>query len=82
MLIARIENATRVVGKSQGYLGLPIRDEVVIDPTTDEKTPVMVTAWEPSIEEIEALRQGAKIHLTLYGYMHPPVRIDVGPIPE
>ena len=28
MLIARIPNATRVLGKSQGYLGLPIRDDL------------------------------------------------------
>ena len=28
MLIARIPNATRTIGKSQGYLGLPLRDEL------------------------------------------------------
>jgi hypothetical protein len=29
MHIGRIEGTTRVVGKSQGYLGLPIRDVVI-----------------------------------------------------
>lgn len=30
MIIARIEGANRVCGKSQGYMGLPVRDELVM----------------------------------------------------
>lgn len=29
MQIGRITGATRVLGKSQGYMGLPLRDEMV-----------------------------------------------------
>ena len=29
MQIGRILNATRVLGKSQGYMGLPLRDEII-----------------------------------------------------
>jgi len=44
--IARIENATRVIGKSQGYYGLPVRDEL--------------RAREPSLmETVKAARQWA-----------------------
>lgn len=48
MHIGRIEGATRVLGKSQGYLGLPIRDEVVNCTVGGEGTPAMVTAWLPT----------------------------------
>lgn len=29
MQIGRVEGCTRVLGKSQGYLGLPVRDETI-----------------------------------------------------
>jgi hypothetical protein len=29
MMVARIEGATRHIGESQGYDGLPVRDQVV-----------------------------------------------------
>ena len=29
MMIAHIEGATRICGKAQGYLGLPLRDELI-----------------------------------------------------
>src|SRR3546814_14399795 len=44
MLIARIEGATRIVGRSQGYHGLPLRDEMVACPVNGPATPCMVTA--------------------------------------
>lgn len=36
MLIAAIEGVTRIIGKSQGYLGLPLRDEVMNCAVTGE----------------------------------------------
>lgn len=48
MIIARIHNATRVIGQRQGYLGLPLRDEIRNTTVDGEHTPVMVTAWEPT----------------------------------
>ncbi|MBA9070250.1 hypothetical protein FHR71_004016 [Methylobacterium sp. RAS18] len=48
MQIGRIEGCTRVLGKSQGYLGLPIRDEVITCTVGGPKTPAMTTAWLPT----------------------------------
>lgn len=73
MLINAIEGATRRIGKSQGYKGLPIRDFVYGD-----GTPAMMTSWQPTPKEIEALVNGAPIYLTLLGSAHPPVLIEVG----
>jgi hypothetical protein len=87
MLINRIEGATRVVGKAQGYLGLPIRDEVaeirdiVIDCTVNGRTPAMVTAWEPTPKELAALNAGASVHVRILGNLPPPMMVEVGPIP-
>ncbi len=81
MQIGRVENATRVVGKTQGYLGLPIRDEVQ-NCSVGGRVPLMVTAWYPTMEELQALIDGAPIHLNLQGTQHPPVNISVGETPE
>lgn len=72
MIIARIEGATRVLGQSQGFLGLPIRDEVVGD------APCMVSAWEPTPEEIKRLNAGEKVYLSVMGSSHPPVMLGIG----
>ena len=79
MIIGRIPNATRVLGKSQGYLGLPLRDEVR-NTTVDGETPVMVTAWEPTPDELERLNKGASVHLVVVGTQHPPVMLEVGAV--
>lgn len=78
MMIARISGATRVLGKSQGYLGLPLRDEVRNTTVDGPATHVMVTAWEPTPDELERIAKGAKIHLVVVGTRHPPVRMEVG----
>jgi hypothetical protein len=38
----------------------------------------MVTAWEPTPEELVRLNQGACIHLVVLGSVHPPVMLEVG----
>lgn len=81
MLIARIENATRVLGKSQGFLGLPVRDEIIAERVLGDEVPSMVTAWEPTPDELVRLNAGAKIMLRLIGTQHPPVMVEVGPCP-
>lgn len=81
MIIARIEGATRVVGKSQGYLGLPIRDEIILEAVNGPATTSMVTAWEPIPEEIERLRAGSCVHVRILGDIHPPILVTVGPVP-
>jgi hypothetical protein len=82
MQIGRIDRCTRVLGKSQGYLGLPIRDEVITCSVGGEGTPCMVTAWFPTPDEIERINAGAPIHLRIVGTGHPPVMLNVGDVPS
>jgi hypothetical protein len=77
MLISRIEHATRVIGKSQGFFGLPIRDDLISERVLGDSVPCMTTAWEPTPEELEALNAGAKVHLRIIGTKHPPVMVEV-----
>jgi hypothetical protein len=83
MHVGRINNATRVLGApkdwnrdANGPCGnLPIRDEA----TT--AGPGMTSAWFPTPEEIERIKDGAPIYLTVLGSVHPPVDVSVGPRP-
>lgn len=78
MLISRIARTSRVLGKSQGYLGLPVRDEVIHDAATGQLVGAMTTAWEPTPAEVAAIRQGARVYLRLFGTAHPPTMIWAG----
>jgi hypothetical protein len=75
MQIGRVENATRVLGKSQGYIGIPVRDEAV------DGVPCMVTSWHPTPRELAALNAGAPVHVKILGTDHPPILVEVGQIP-
>lgn len=70
-----------MLGKSQGYLGLPVRDAVENTTVDGPQTPVMQTAWEPTPDEMDRLSRGARVILTLVGTGHPPVRLEVGEAP-
>lgn len=87
--ILRINGATRTLGKSQGYIGLPLRDEVLLgigtlrddlflDGTRNKLVPSMTTAWELTPDEIRRHIDGAPLMLRLLGNMHPPVMLYVG----
>lgn len=80
MMIAMIEGCTRVCGKSQGYLGLPVRD-VIINDKVNGITRAMETAWTPTPDELERLNKGANVILRILGTSPPPQLIEVGPIP-
>jgi hypothetical protein len=82
MEIGRIKGFNRVIGKSQGYYGLPVRDEFQNDTVTGPNTPVMVTAWFPTPDELVALNAGAPVHLRIVGQGHPPVMLGVGEVPD
>lgn len=82
MIIGVIEGATRRIGKSQGFLGLLLRDIEIDCPVYGPNTPAMVTAWEPTPDELAALNAGAKIHVCIYGTTHPPINLSVGEEPE
>jgi hypothetical protein len=77
MQIGMIEGATRVIGKSQGYMGLPLKDFVYQD-----GTPAMESVWFPTPKELEALALGAPVVLQVLGTGHPPVSLSVGNPPE
>jgi len=81
MHIGIVEGCTRVIGKSQGYHGLPLRDELIHCSVNGINTPAMITAWFPTPEELAALNAGAPVHLRILGVQHPPVMIEAGPVP-
>lgn len=81
MEIGRIRGCTRVIGKAQGYYGLPIRDIVINDTVTGPETPAMETAWFPSPDELAAISAGAPIILRVCGNGHPPVMLYTGEVP-
>lgn len=71
MEIAQIKGATRVLGVSQGYRGLPIVDTVFGD------SPAMVSEWVPSDEERASIAGGKNIFLSVLGTSHPPVLLAI-----
>lgn len=81
MQIGRISGATRVLGQSQGYLGLPLRDVMVNSTVDGPETPAMETAWFPTPDEIVRINAGAPVILCVLGTAHPPVMISVGEVP-
>ena len=80
MIVAMIEGATRYIGKQQGFMGLPLRDEAVVERSMG-LTPTMLTAWTPTPHELAALNAGANVHIRLFGVNHPPIAVGVGPLP-
>lgn len=82
MQIGMIEGHTRIIGKSQGYLGLPLRDIRIPCTVNGPATPAMETAWLPTPAELHAIAQGAPIILRVIGEAHPPVMIETGLPPD
>jgi hypothetical protein len=78
----RILNATRSLGAPKDWdksVGsdcqvLIVRDEV-------QHCNTMTSAWFPTPDEIAAISAGAPVHLTIAGYVHPPVMLGVGEVP-
>lgn len=81
MQIGRIKDATRMLGKSQGYMGLPLRDDVITCKVGGPGTRCMTTAWLPTPKELEALNAGAPVHVRIVGSAHPPIMVEVGDVP-
>lgn len=42
----------------------------------------MVSAWHPTPKELEALNKGAPVHVVVLGTSHPPIKVEVGEVPE
>lgn len=64
--------ATRVLGESQGYLPLPVRDGRLPD-----GTPYMDTEWALDADEVERLRLGGRVRVRILGRAHPPIKLEV-----
>ncbi len=77
-----VAGATRVLGKNQGYFGLPVRDELIEEAVNGTETPCMVTAWEPTPDELARLTAGAHVHVRILGTAHPPIVVEVGNSPK
>lgn len=81
MMIKCIDGFTRALGAPSDWDGqdtrcgvLPIRD--VAHPEGN----FMVSAWEPTPAEIEALQRGETLKLWVRGSGHPVVAITVGDV--
>lgn len=77
MTPVHIDGATRVIGESQGYIGLPLRDQTTNCTVDGEGTPVMVSQWSLTDEERALISQGSDIQLYVVGTRHPPVLLEV-----
>lgn len=96
MEMLRIAGFTREMAKNQSeYTTLAIRDDII----RNEKMAFhcMVSAWQPTPDELAALNAGAPIYLSIFNgpyppdtigvYMvknsqFPPLRLYVGDVPE
>lgn len=73
-----LEGATRTIGESQGYRGLPLRDVLTNCTVNGDGTPAMVSAWLPDEVERARIAAGEPIYLMVLGNQHPPVMLSVG----
>jgi hypothetical protein len=81
MQIGMIEDANRVCGKQQGFMGLPIRDQL-LDVEGIGLVNQMSSAWIPTPAELDALNAGAAVHVRIWGNTPPPMLVEVGPTPN
>lgn len=70
-------NNIRVHGKSQGFLGLPVNHV-----REDNGVNVMETAWTPTPAELEALKAGANVTISIWGELPPPMMVFTSEPPD
>lgn len=81
MIIKRIEGANRVFGAPPDWNGIDTSCGAL--PVREVNTPegmFMVSAWEPTPEELRAIAAGETIKLWVRGPGHPVVALTVGDI--
>ena len=77
MLPLRITGFTRVLAEDQDeFKTLAIRD--VVDPDTGQNC--MVSAWEPTPEDLRILNEGGRVLLGIMGTVFPPVFLTTAPL--
>lgn len=82
MLIGCIAGATRTLGKPENWdderdgkcAGLPILDAQMPDGQA-----VMISAWQPTPEDLKVLQQGGSVYLWVFGRSHPVVAMGTTP---
>lgn len=68
------KNATHELAPPAGMADcIPLAVRVSQD--TDCRT--FTSAWQPSAEELESLRKGASVAVTIFGNSHPPIYVGV-----
>lgn len=79
MIPRRIHGATRYLGAPRGWE--PDKDgdcsHLAILDVESDYGPRMISAWEPTPAELEALQSGAPVYLQIVGRAHPPVMMWV-----
>jgi hypothetical protein len=80
MQVGRVDRASRIIGKSQSYKGLPVRDETML--TETGPIPCMTSAWLLDPPDLIAIFKGASITISILGSMHPPIKVGVGFPPD
>jgi len=83
VLIGRIQNATRVLGAPANWdqKVLPCGALPILDAPSGAGIQ-MISAWEPTPQELLKLVAGAPVYLNVFGTIHPPVAVFVGEPPE
>lgn len=81
MYAARIDGATRCLAKPGDMSDDECHSLHVRDVLTPEGNPVMLSAWVPTPEELQALMAGGHVVLGVCGNAHPPVFLIVTPPP-
>lgn len=72
-----MKDYTRILGQSQGYDALVVKDETVHCSVNGEGTPCMTTHWEPSLKDLQNLIEGGQVIITILGSDHPPIKVTV-----
>lgn len=84
MLPGRIKGANAELKQPRDW-NTTVQGKVVslhVRKATTNAGPVMQSAWLPTLDEIEALRAGAPVHITVVGTAHPPIGVSVGEPPK
>jgi hypothetical protein len=81
MIPGRITGATHDLGKPADWddskgrcASLPVRQVLCAGEL------VMISAWQPTPEELRKLNLGESVHLMIWGNTHPVVALGVGEI--
>lgn len=85
MIPTRHPEATRWLGAPKGWQ--PDKDGdcahlAICDRREPDATPHMESWWEPSPADLALLNAGGRVRLNVVGTGHPPVWLDVVPLPE